>query len=252
MGTPQKYLSRAKTQAVSSSSSTPTAHEDEQSCYICADHAPKYWVVGECNHPVCWMCSLRIRILYGKLECPMCKVHNETVWVGREKVGWERAGRSVAAPQKRMDKERGLVFETAVIERAVQDLLQLSCPFPGCRPPNAESKNVSSSLCTFKSKADLRRHCSTQHHLSLCDICLTHKKVFSVEMKLFNSAGLQKHHGDHHPGCKICGTSFFGEEELMQHYREKHERCHVCWKRDPQSAPYYRDYTSLVQILTVI
>jgi uncharacterized C2H2 Zn-finger protein len=121
------------------------------------------------------------------------------------------------------------------VERDVNELLKIKCPFNGCRVG-----------AVFPSKQDLRRHVSSAHSLSLCDICLAHKKVFSSEMRLFNSTSLQKHQRDHHPSCKICGTMFFSEDELAEHNRDKHERCHICWKRDPRSSPYYRDYYNLV------
>jgi len=134
----------------------------------------------------------------------------------------------------------GLMFETVEVEKDVRALLALTCPHRSCcGKPNAP---------IFKSKTELKRHISTSHQLALCDICLTHKKVFPSEFHLFptsNSTALTKHHRDQHPTCRVCSTLFFSEDELAAHYRDRHERCHICWRQDAGSQPYFRDYASL-------
>lgn len=166
----------------------------------------------------------------------MCKISHEQVYIGKQAAdGLYEKLLADGKTKKKFDQERGLVFESETVEREVNELLKLKCPFNGCK-----------SGITFSSKQDLRRHVSSSHSLSLCDICLAHKKVFSSEMRLFNTSTLQKHQSDHHPLCKICGTMFFSEDELAEHNRDKHEKCHICWKRDPRSTPFYRDYYSLV------
>lgn len=212
----------------------PMDTSDESCCHICADPEPKYWVIGQCNHRVCWQCSLRMRVLYQNRTCPMCKMPNEKIFVGKQS-GYRTFEELTIFQLRREDRPLGLVLETEGVERDVKALLQTSCPHQGCKCP------------PFASKADLRRHVTSLHQEHLCDICLAHKKVFSSEIQLFPSSfALQRHQKEHHPTCKVCGTIFFGDDELVGHYRDKHERCHICYRRDPASQPYYRDYSSLV------
>jgi hypothetical protein len=223
----------------SAASKTSAAHDDHHHhhqqhghvCLICADHRPKYWVVSECNHRFCWMCSLRLRVLYGKADCPMCKVAGLQAYMGPEAKEGDFEG--LAKGKTITSRTLGYIFADERVKAEVEALLKISCPFANCGT-------------VFQSKAELKRHTCSAHALLLCDICLAHKRVFSPEMLLFNPGSLQKHHRAEHPTCKLCGTFFFGDEELMTHYREKHERCHICYRNDPESSPYFRDYYSLV------
>jgi E3 ubiquitin-protein ligase ZNF598 len=47
--------------------------DDQDLCWICAEPV-KYYSVSECNHRICHVCSLRLRALYKKRECTLCKV----------------------------------------------------------------------------------------------------------------------------------------------------------------------------------
>lgn len=182
------------------------------------------------------MCDLRLRVLYQKTACPMCKVDNQTVYVGKRALTGEfEELRRHPRAKPLADEKLGLIYESEAVRRDVEDLLKLKCCHAGC------------SL-VFNTKADLKRHTASAHGQQLCEICLAHKKVFASEYKLFNSNSLAKHHKDAHPTCKLCGTFFFSEDEQVEHYRDKHEKCHICWKRDPTSSPYFRDYNSLVQL----
>ncbi len=44
-------------------------------CLVCAEQEPKYWAFAGCGHRICYVCSLRLRILYGTKSCPICKVN---------------------------------------------------------------------------------------------------------------------------------------------------------------------------------
>ena len=43
-------------------------------CLVCAEAEPKYWAFAGCGHRICYVCSLRLRALYGTKNCPICKV----------------------------------------------------------------------------------------------------------------------------------------------------------------------------------
>lgn len=48
-------------------------------CPVCIEDSVKYWAIGHCQHPVCYVCSTRMRVLCGKKECPTCRETMEEV-----------------------------------------------------------------------------------------------------------------------------------------------------------------------------
>jgi E3 ubiquitin-protein ligase ZNF598 len=70
---------------------------------------------------------------------------------------------------------------------------------------------------TFHSIAALKRHLTSAHQLSFCDICLESRQVFVGEQQLYDKEGLERHmrRGDlegplaeagfkGHPRCNFC------------------------------------------------
>lgn len=62
-----------KPDAVVENPDTTSQDGDAATCYICAEPV-KYYSVSECNHRTCHVCALRLRALYKKHECSLCKV----------------------------------------------------------------------------------------------------------------------------------------------------------------------------------
>jgi hypothetical protein len=44
-----------------------------ETCLICTEEI-KIAAFGQCNHPICHLCCLRLRALYKSNQCPYCKV----------------------------------------------------------------------------------------------------------------------------------------------------------------------------------
>lgn len=141
-----------------SSSTIPHHHQ----CFICANLHPKYWVITECNHQVCWMCILRLRALYGTMSCPMCKTPDPRALLVRnrqgqdglnlEEVGFGQLWRQESMPA--IDQLK-LWFEDEAGRMEAQELLNLNCPFNKCKSAG------------FASKTHLKRHVSSAHNLLL-------------------------------------------------------------------------------------
>lgn len=45
---------------------------DENACVVCFKNVDLF-SVGECDHPVCYECSTRMRVLCQQNECPICR-----------------------------------------------------------------------------------------------------------------------------------------------------------------------------------
>ena len=44
----------------------------EEICAVCSDII-KYFAFGECDHPICYKCSTRMRVLCEQLYCAICR-----------------------------------------------------------------------------------------------------------------------------------------------------------------------------------
>lgn len=188
-------------------------------CFICANHNPKFWSISDCQHVVCAECTLRLRVLYESMACPMCKIPNQTVVICTD-------SQLKSLSNQRFAKDPTLLIEfydKAAKNFAIQTL-SVSCPV--CKQ-NLVDKN------------ELKKHIHERHKLFLCDICLINRKVFTYEIKTFTTTfHLERHQkvGDEtatkgHPQCPCCHSSFYSTDELDHHLRVQHEQCHICHRR---------------------
>lgn len=257
----------------------------ELTCFICAVESPKYWAVTECGHAVCSLCALRMRLLYEKNYCLMCKTDAaKTVFVPASEykslfastsVNYsllfsQLAQRSLLVNYmvKELSKEASsveLLFFDESTRLIVLKPTQMLCPIPDC----SEAKHL------WPTKETLKKHISSSHEgLTLCSICLTHKKVFPGEFKTLTRQQLLKHQRGEdlqdesarasknikskliktpntakhkifrgHPSCSLCKNSpmFYSEDELRNHLRDRHESCHICMRGRPRGDLNYEE-----------
>lgn len=206
-------------------------------CDICTKEV-KFWSVGSCQHPVCHICSLRLRLLYQSIRCPLCKRDQTEIVL--------YAGKNdPIIPFPDLKQQSTLLSESfaiygigAKVKAEFDHLPQLNCPFSKCRE-------------SFQTKASLKRHVKAEHGMFMCEICLDNRKIFSHEYQLFSSqASIRRHYerGEPgfkgHPECAFCKKRFFSDEELYDHCKMSHEKCHVCESLDVRDT-YYKNYEEL-------
>lgn len=105
----------------------------------------------------------------------------------------------------------------------------------------------------FSDVLSLKNHLNYVHKLKLCDLCLTHNKLFPHEYSYYDSSSLMKHMKEGepktshrgHPNCKLCHDTFFNLDELLLHMSREHFHCHICARQDTNLRYYFMDYTSL-------
>lgn len=51
---------------------TNATSDDSNACVVCFKNVDLF-SVGECDHPVCYECSTRMRVLCQQNECPICR-----------------------------------------------------------------------------------------------------------------------------------------------------------------------------------
>jgi len=195
--------------------------EDENKCCLCMDTI-KVWAVGACNHPVCYVCSSRMRVLGTDKEtrnqCAICKQEMKAVVFHDSSFNFN----NIKLDKLRSEKEYGIFFFNDDSEELFRDLLREKCTICGTK---------------CDSLRELKQHMSKTHQLFQCDLCTDNYLLFPAERKWYNRADLARHKrkGDPddkshkgHPLCTFCDVRFLDEHELYRHLRRDHHLCHIC------------------------
>lgn len=231
----ESVLAERVTEASPSAAAATTADDDddEDLCWICAEPV-KLYSVGPCNHRTCHICALRLRALYKVRECTFCKASlDRLIFTTSQDKRFEEF---TPKDLPHSDAKLAISFET---REALQDtliLLRYNCPDERCD-------------VAVGGWSDMKMHAKQDHHRLLCDLCITHKKIFAHEHTLHTSQSLAAHMKSDHRYCEYCHTHFYSDDELFVHMRDRHEQCHICKASGGEAAKweYYKDYRMLEQ-----
>ncbi|SCV67234.1 BQ2448_5880 [Microbotryum intermedium] len=205
-----------------------TQDEDEIICLICADTAT-FWAVGVCNHRTCHTCSIRLRALYKKKECTLCKTEcDRVVFTSSPDRPYLDYPESVVPFS---DAKLGISFETREQMDDSLALLRFNCPISTC-----------DSICL--GWADLKRHVRSSHQSNLCDLCCSNKKIFAHEHSTYVSRELNQHIQNDHNSCEFCRRAFYDSDQLYAHCRDAHEECFICVRKGIRHQ-YHLNYSQL-------
>lgn len=222
-----------------------TEADEAEVCFICAEEV-HYSAITACNHRTCHICALRLRALYKNYTCAYCKTESKEILFTLPST--KHFSDYIATDIACKDEKLGISFEQPVVMEDTMVLLQFNCPVETCD-------------ATANGWPDLKLHIRDVHNLSLCDLCVKNKKIFTHEHELFSQKALTQHYkigsrnaaDDNgfkgHPECGFCRKAFYDDDELYKHCRDKHERCHVCDQVDngPGRANYFQNYELLNQ-----
>ncbi|KAG8007143.1 hypothetical protein GBF38_023300 [Nibea albiflora] len=211
-----------------------TTKEAEKHCVLCCQEVDIF-ALGKCDHPVCYRCSTKMRVLCDQKYCAVCRVElDKVVFVKKLE-----AFLSLPYQQFPCEKKHDIYFSDEKIYAQYRHLLLPECL--RCSEPKVFSK--------FE---ELEYHMRKQHELFCCKLCTKHLKIFSHERKWYNRKELARHraHGDPddtshrgHPLCKFCDDRYLDNDELLKHLRRDHYFCHFCDADGSQE--YYSDYPYL-------
>ncbi|XP_008286940.1 E3 ubiquitin-protein ligase ZNF598 [Stegastes partitus] len=213
--------------------STPTK-EAEKNCVLCCQEVDIF-ALGKCDHPVCYRCSTKMRVLCDQKYCAVCREELDKVVFVKKLEAFQ----SLPYQQFPTEKKHDIYFGDEKIYAQYRHLLLATCP--RCSEPKVFSK--------FE---ELEQHMRKQHELFCCKLCTKHLKIFSHERKWYNRKELARHraHGDPddtshrgHPLCKFCDDRYLDNDELLKHLRRDHYFCHFCDADGSQE--YYSDYQYL-------
>ncbi|XP_023670803.2 E3 ubiquitin-protein ligase ZNF598 [Paramormyrops kingsleyae] len=208
--------------------------EAERTCVLCCQDVDIY-ALGKCDHPVCYQCSTKMRVLCEQKYCAVCREELDKV------VFIKKLEPFAAIDTRRFQCERkyDIYFCDGKTYSQFRRILQSECP--QCPEPRI--------FATFE---ELEYHMRKQHELFCCKLCAKHLKIFSHERKWYNRKDLARHRtqGDPddtshrgHPLCKFCDDRYLDNDELLKHLRRDHYFCHFCDSDGAQE--YYSDYPYL-------
>ncbi|KAL1278427.1 hypothetical protein QQF64_025100 [Cirrhinus molitorella] len=223
------------TQPVPSISMEFTPKKDtESTCVLCCQDIDMF-AVGKCDHPVCYRCSTKMRVLCDQKYCAVCREQLDKVVFIKKLEPFV----ALKIHQYQCEKKYDIYFADGKIYAQFRKILLHECP--QCQEPKVFSK--------FE---ELEQHMRKQHELFCCKLCAKHLKIFSYERKWYNRKDLARHRtqGDPddtshrgHPLCKFCDDRYLDNDELLKHLRRDHYFCHFCDADGAQE--YYSDYQYL-------
>ncbi|KAJ2945924.1 hypothetical protein O0L34_g4839 [Tuta absoluta] len=195
---------------------------DNNTCVVCFKNV-EYYSIGECDHPVCFECSTRMRVLCLQNECPICRQALSRV-VFTDTVKPYKDLRNQVFSDRLFERQFKIGFCTETIKQAYEKLLENRCKLCENIPP-------------FRTFNQLNDHVRKVHERFFCDLCVKHLKIFTCERKCYTRQELAHHRrkGDlddtshrGHPLCEFCEERFMDADELYRHLRKEHLYCHLC------------------------
>ncbi|XP_070837946.1 E3 ubiquitin-protein ligase ZNF598 [Chaetodon trifascialis] len=208
--------------------------EAEKHCVLCCQEVDIF-ALGKCDHPVCYRCSTKMRVLCDQKYCAVCREELDKVVFVKKLEAFS----CLPYDQFPCERKHDIYFNDEKIYAHYRHLLLPECLC--CSEPKVFSK--------FE---ELEHHMRKQHELFCCKLCTKHLKIFSHERKWYNRKELARHraHGDPddtshrgHPLCKFCDDRYLDNDELLKHLRRDHYFCHFCDADGSQE--YYSDYQYL-------
>ena len=224
--------------------------EDHMHCLICFSDLTTRGKTP-CNHnDICGRCHLRMRHLHDDNKCPICKTPNETIIVDSDQqklyedypIWGDELGAGFL-----FREDVGMHFASAYYESEILPLFGygcLVCSFAADEGPTAKKAPIKI----------LQEHLRKEHRMSLCNLCVEHKRDFVTCLPRFTPSQVQNHlkNGDGpesgfkgHPLCEFCKPKrFYDLAALHQHLHKEHYECHVCKKQGLENQ-FFKNYKSL-------
>lgn len=206
----------------------------EGNCVLCCQELDAF-AIGKCDHPVCYRCSTKMRVLCEQKYCAVCREELDKVVFVKKVAPFL----SINTSQMQCEKKHDIYFSDGQLFSLFRWLLQHEC-------------FLCAEMRPFHAFADLEQHMRKHHELFCCKLCVKHLRNFTYERKWYSRKDLARHRiqGDPedtshrgHPLCKFCDERYLDNDELLKHLRRDHYFCHFCDSEGAQE--YYSDYSFL-------
>nr|CAD2187917.1 unnamed protein product [Meloidogyne enterolobii] len=242
-----KQFKTAKTKERTDHAGIPMIGEISD-CLICCQRSDLFGL-GECMHPICMECSLRIRVIGETKQCPQCRTDIPILYY-------------VSAPQ---GQKHLLKLPTNCIDHVEYEAkysvrfdskYALEC-FDSYMANRCNECTKSGQRVEFGTFAELRSHMSQDHHLSFCRICCDNLNVLIKDRHVYTRETLQLHMNGKlkseqngfrgHPTCNFCEERFYDDEQQYRHLRKEHYFCQFCHQEGLENNVFYRNQHQLNQ-----
>ncbi|POV95500.1 hypothetical protein PSHT_15633 [Puccinia striiformis] len=238
-------------QSTTSDTAGPT--EVGETCLICAESI-KYYALGSCSHRTCHICAIRMRALYKKRDCALCKTElNQVIFTSNPDSNFSSFDLS---NMKFKDEHLSIYCESFEQLDELLGYLKFNCPHPDCT-------NVLTTGMISNTIHELFHHESLRHEHTLFTAresqfnmnqgsVGTGKGIRRSRLVINDTTttdSLQEEDEDDgfkgHPRCGFCSVYYYDDDQLYQHCRDKHEQCFICVRNGVGRWQYYLDYKHL-------
>nr|XP_039255500.1 E3 ubiquitin-protein ligase ZNF598-like [Styela clava] len=208
--------------------------EDDGTCDLCVQSI-KIYAIGNCDHPICYRCSAKMRVLCEQMHCAVCRVELTKVVYCKSR----RPFKEAEALKLIRGKKGNVFFTDEIVKKEYEKLFEHHCSI--C-PENPQEFSFDS----------LESHMRKEHKLFYCHLCVKYNTNFTDECKTYSREDLAKHRrvGDEddtshkgHPLCEFCDERYLDNDTLLRHLRKDHYFCHIC--DTAGNNQYYDGYADL-------
>lgn len=136
---------------------------NNNTCVVCYKNIDIY-SIGMCEHPVCYECSTRMRVLCCQNECPICRQDLPKVVFTKEIKPFRQLHKGSL-----IDTRYNIYFDSSDIQNKFYDLLANVC-------------YICKEKLVFNNFNSLKDHMRHQHELHYCDLCVENLKVININI----------------------------------------------------------------------
>lgn len=210
--------------------------EDDGICDLCVQKI-KIYAIGYCDHPICYRCSGKMRVLCEQVDCAVCRVNMKKIIYSKSRRTFNEANSMHLIHHAK----NNAWFTDEVVKMEYEKLFEHRCSI--C--PNGHLET---------SFEKLEAHMRKEHKQFYCNLCVRFNTNFTDECKMYTRELLARHRrvGDDddsshkgHPLCEFCDERYLDKDVLLQHLRKDHYFCHFCDKDGKNQ--YYDGYVDLRQ-----
>jgi hypothetical protein len=195
-------------------------------CLICCQPSDVFGV-GECRHPVCMECCIRMRILGNSESCPQCRSPITLLYFVSAPESWDNFTIPTGDITHNDSAKYNIRFTSDYTVQCYDSYLAHSCQICAQNGDKIE----------FATFGALRHHTAQTHQHQFCPICIEHLNILSKDRKTYLKNELDNHmkgtsnevSGQKgHPSCMFCPERFFDDDHLYRHLRKEHFFCQIC------------------------
>jgi hypothetical protein len=195
-------------------------------CLICCQPSDVFGV-GECRHPVCMECCIRMRNLGESESCPQCRGPIALLYFVSAPVSWDNFTIPTDEVPHNDSSKYNIRFTSDYTVKCYDSYMAHSCQICAKNGDKVE----------FPTFGALRHHTAQSHQQTFCPICIDHLNVLSKDRHAYTKIDLDRHmkginnelSGQKgHPPCLFCPERFFDDDHLYRHLRKEHYFCQIC------------------------